>query len=341
MEDDLVGVALPKRWIPFPTSISAEARAALERAVGQNGVPHNAAYAMPHEEDREAWLTLKISADKQYARSVEALAGTLRSSTKTVDFEGATIHVATPDGEFPAERAYIDFHGGGLVFGGGDACRIGAQLQADQHRVTCYGVDYRTPPDFPYPVGLDDSFAAYRYVLSRHAPQNIIVGGRSAGGNLAAALMLKARDERLPLSGGLILLSPQIDLSESGDSFQINQLVDVALPSSLMSNNQLYAAGQSLTDPYLSPLFGNLERFPPTFLQSGTRDLFLSNTVRMHRALRSAGVEAELHVFEAMPHGGFGGRTPEDRELTTEVLRFATSCWISASSQSPNCAVLD
>jgi acetyl esterase/lipase len=69
-------------------------------------------------------------------------------------------------------------------------------------------------------------------------------------------------------------------------------------------------------------LFGDLRGLPPTFLQTGTRDLFLSNTVRMHRALRLAGIDAELHVWEAMPHGGFGFTAPEDREIRDEVLAF-------------------
>jgi len=89
----------------------------------------------------------------------------------------------------------------------------------------------------------------------------------------------------------------------------------------LLEVNRLYANGHDLADPYLSPLFGDLTGFPPTFLHTGTRDLFLSNTVRMHRRLRAAGVDAELHVFEAMPHGGFRG-APEDEELRCEIRRF-------------------
>ena len=89
-----------------------------------------------------------------------------------------------------------------------------------------------------------------------------------------------------------------------------------------MNVNLLYANGHDLTEPYLSPLFGDLAGFPPTYLWTGTRDLFLSNTVRMHRKLRAAGVEAELHVGEAMPHGGFGGTTPEDQELAGELAGF-------------------
>jgi epsilon-lactone hydrolase len=112
-----------------------------------------------------------------------------------------------------------------------------------------------------------------------------------------------------------------VDLTESGDSFQTVLGIDPVLRP-LMHVNRLYANGHDLAHPYLSPLFGDVTGFPPTFLQTGTRDLFLSNTVRMHRKLRAAGVEAELHVFEAMPHGGFGGSAPEDKELTAEVRHF-------------------
>jgi acetyl esterase/lipase len=85
----------------------------------------------------------------------------------------------------------------------------------------------------------------------------------------------------------------------------------------------LYAGSHDLRDPYLSPIFADFSKgFPPTLLSSGTRDLFLSNTVLLHRALRRAGIEAELHVFEAMSHGGFFGKAPEDRELLGEHVRF-------------------
>jgi acetyl esterase/lipase len=90
-----------------------------------------------------------------------------------------------------------------------------------------------------------------------------------------------------------------------------------------MPANLLYADGHDLADPYLSPLFGDFtEGYPPTILSTGTRDLFLSNTVRMHRALRNAGIPAELHVIEAAPHGGFFGSSPEDAEIGREVRRF-------------------
>jgi epsilon-lactone hydrolase len=122
----------------------------------------------------------------------------------------------------------------------------------------------------------------------------------------------------------VILLTPEVDLTESGDTFRTNELIDVVLKGPLPECNGAYAAGHDLTDPYLSPLFADFTTgFPPTLIQSGTRDLFLSNSVMLHRKLRAAGLDAELHVWEAMPHSGFGfGETPEGAEVYEELGRF-------------------
>lgn len=126
------------------------------------------------------------------------------------------------------------------------------------------------------------------------------------------------------MPAGLVLVTPEVDLTESGDTFRTLDGIDTL--QSAMSINLLYANGADLADPYLSPLFGDFHGFPPTFLSAGTRDLFLSNTVRMHRRLLAAGASAELHVFEAMPHGGFGGGTPEDADLAESVVTFLERC---------------
>jgi len=159
-------------------------------------------------------------------------------------------------------------------------------------------------------------------------PRDVIVGGSSAGGNLAAALILRARDEGLPLPAAAVLLTPEVDLTESGDSFHTNLGLDSVLTARLMPTNLLYADGHDLAHPYLSPLFGDFTKgFPPTFLQAGTRDLFLSNAVRMHVALREAGVPADLYVLEGAPHGGFFGTAPEDDQLDRVVRRFVDEHW--------------
>lgn len=239
------------------------------------------------------------------------------------DIAGVRTFVIRADGvrDDPATPIYLDIHGGALIMGGGEVCRAMGSAGALSTGMIHWAVDYRMPPLHPYPAALDDCLSVYRALLEQRAPRDIFVGGGSAGGNLAAALVVRAKDEGLPMPAGLVLLTPELDLTESGDSFTTNLGIDNVL-GRLMQTNLLYAAGHDLRHPHLSPLFADVTGFPPTFLQCGTRDLFLSNTVRMHRKLRNAGVEAELHVWEAMPHGGFGGATPEDLEVRLELRRF-------------------
>ena len=131
------------------------------------------------------------------------------------------------------------------------------------------------------------------------------------------------------MPAAVVLNTPEIDLTESGDSFRANDGVDGTLRS-LMEVNLLYADGHDLRHPYLSPLFGDFTKgFPPTILSTGTRDLFLSNTVLMHRALRNADIAAELHVCEAGGHGGFPG-APEGQGIQRDVRRFIAAALVAA-----------
>jgi monoterpene epsilon-lactone hydrolase len=257
--------------------------------------------------------------------SLMARAALSEGAVTTRTIGGVTCHVAKPAASKDGP-VYLFMHGGAFAFGAGPYAKMQAALQADRLGVTTVSVDYRTPPDHPFPAAPEDCFAVYRGLIEQHRPERIVIGGSSAGGNLAAATALMIRDRGLPAPAGLVLLTPEIDLTEAGDSFRTNALLDTSLKGPMPNANAVYAAGHDLTDPYLSPLFGDLAGLPPTLIQSGTRDLFLSNSVLMHRKFRKAGVEAELHVWEAMPHAGFGpfgaGDSPENAEIDDEVRRF-------------------
>lgn len=313
-------VQLPARALPMPSSVSPQARAAMVAAAAREQVPY------PELDDIDGWRERVAATDAYMVSLYRPRCAALDLDRSRYAVEGRTIYVSRPR-EAPGDRVLLHTHGGALIAGGGEVAALMGDLNAMRSGLETHTVDYRMPPDDPYPAGLDDCIAAYRALLDRFPAERIVVGGESAGGNLGAALVLRARDEGLPLPAGLLLISPELDLTESGDSFEANRGVDVMMPEGLMPANRLYAGGHDLAHPYLSPLFGDFTKgFPPTFLQAGTRDLFLSNTVRMHRALRRAGVAAELHIFEAMPHGGFGG-APEDEELNAQVAAFAQSCW--------------
>lgn len=218
---------------------------------------------------------------------VEQFSGALAGIEDVVQHIGDRVSDVRPPriGDGLSDCVLLYVHGGARLFGAGESGLAMARMSAAKLEIRSWAVDYRMPPDHPFPVPLDDCVAAYRRLLNERSPGQIALAGLSAGGNLAAAMLLRAKQEGLPMPGALVLLSSEVDLTESGDTLQTLLGVDTVLTQSLGDINRLYAGGSDLRDPLLSPLFGDLEDFPPTLLQSGTRDLFLSNTVRMHRAL--------------------------------------------------------
>ncbi|MET0522122.1 MAG: alpha/beta hydrolase [Jiangellaceae bacterium] len=275
----------------------------------------------PALDDLAGWLTLVEQMDRSIAQRFTDDGLPVTGERREV--AGVDTYVLRADGvpDTDTTPIYLDMHGGALIFGAGDLTRVWGSMSAVTNQMITWSIDYRMPPLHPYPAALEDCLAVYRAVLELRDPADIFVGGASAGGNLAASLLVRARDEGLSMPAALVLPTPMVDLTESGDTFQTLEGLDGGLRSQMVVN-LLYADGHDLTHPYLSPLFADLSGFPPTFLQSGTRDLFLSNTVRMHRKLLAAGIDTELHIFEAMPHRGFGGSTPEDIELDAAIRTF-------------------
>jgi epsilon-lactone hydrolase len=313
--DEQGSLHLPPRVIPIPSSISTQARQALAAP------PIAAGESWPATQDKATWHAFVAERNDRisqlYAR-LPPFAGEIRANR----VGSATVFELSPAETNRPDRTILYLHGGAYVTGGGDLAAKAAESLAIASHTIVHSVDYRMPPDHVFPAALDDVIAAYREMLNRYAAARIVVMGASAGAGLAAAAILKLRDIGLPLPGGAILLSPEADLTESGDTFETNQYIDVILQRRLTAANSLYAAGHDLRDPYLSPVFGDFRSgYPPTLLISGTRDLFLSNTVRLHRELRRARIRADLHVFEAMPHGGFFG-APEDAESVGIQLEF-------------------
>lgn len=313
----LTPVSITARDIPAPATISPAARQALSDSAALPSLPRLDPGDLP------AWRSAIADSNARWAGMAADLLAGCTAVTETREIAGVTCYISTPAGAASA-ATYLYFHGGAFVFGAGAFAGALGALAAQKLGVTTVSVDYRMPPDHPFPAAPEDGVAVYRALIAEQDPARIVIGGSSAGGNIAAATTLMIRDQGLPLPAATILLTPEVDLTEAGDTFQTNIALDVVLKKGLPECNALYAAGHDLTDPYLSPLFADFTKgFPPTLVQSGTRDLFLSNSVMIHRKLREAGIEAELHVWEAMPHGGFGfGNAPENAEVDREVARF-------------------
>lgn len=312
------------RNFPPPSTISKAAKDYLRKGAMQLPPPR-----VPAIKDVAGWHAYVAAGNAPLP--VEMILKIPGVDVETRQMGGATVYVATPKGLSEADRrkAHFSIHGGGWVLFGGRAAMALAKITAMQYGGVTYAVDYRMPPEHPFPAGLDDCFAAYRALLTEYGAKDILVSGGSAGGNLAAALMLKIRDAGLDKPGALVLQTPVTDLTNAGDSWQVLYGLDPVLrdPDGVGST-ELYLNGNDPRQPYLSPLFGDLATaFPPTHLITGTRDRLLSDTVRMHAALRAAGIEADLFVSEAMPHAGFGQQTPEDQAVLNDTRKWLKGRW--------------
>lgn len=228
------------------------------------------------------------------------------------------------------KRLLVHLHGGGYVAGAGEIGTLEGIMMAGHARTPVITIDYRMPPDSPYPAAVDDVLAVWKALLRSNDPGKMAMFGTSAGGGLLLSVVQRAKRERLPLPAAIAPGTPWSDLSRTGDSYYINAGIDpMQYEGALKVMAKLYAGKIDLQDPRVSPVYGDFKGFPPAILTSGTRDLFLSNTVRVNQKLREAGVETRLQVFEGQTHGAYfvlgflaNEETAETRTAFTEIARF-------------------
>jgi monoterpene epsilon-lactone hydrolase len=314
--------SLPAHVIPVPT---VEVSPQIQALIAGPYPPHM--NADPKSADE--WKELINRRAALAAAAVPAMKEKLGVTVEAKTIAGVKSFIVTPKTIPPANRnrLLVHVHGGGYVFGPGEAALPEAILLAGFGGFKVISVDYHMPPDFPYPAAMDDAMAVWKAAVKMAKPRNMAIFGTSTGGAMTLAMVLRAKAEKLPLPGAIAPGTPWADIDKIGDSYASNEWVDNVLVSWdgwLGRAAKLYAAGHDLKDPYISPIYGDFHGFPPAILTTGTRDLFLSNTVRTHRKLRRAGVVAELNVYEGMSHAqyGFDMNAPETKEAFTDIARF-------------------
>ena len=312
---------VPAKALPVPGTVSPQ----MQRLIAQPLTPTwNVIPKTPEE-----WKAQVNAGAAAAMLGLPALREALRVKVEPMTLDGVKVHMVTP-ADIPPEnrnRLLVHVHGGCFVSFPGESGTGEAIFMAGFGRFKVISVDYRMPPDHPYPAALDDAMTVYKAATKMAAPKNLAIFGSSAGGNLTLAMALRAKQDNLPLPGAIAPGTPMSDLTLAGDSFRTNAMVDNVLVAPGASCDQraaLYTNGRDLKDPMLSPIYGDVRGFPPTILTTGTRDLLLSNTVLMHRKLRNAGVEAVLQVFEGQSHAHYyrDVNAPETKEAFDEIARF-------------------
>ena len=312
----------PAHATPTPT---LEVSPQMQALIGAPYPPHfNADPKTPAE-----WKELINARAALVIKGLPALKEKMGVNVSATQMGGVNVFVVTPKKPVArnSKRVLMHIHGGGYVFGPGEAALPEAILLASFGGYQVVSVDYRMPPDHPYPAAMDDAMAVWKALLKKHRPEHMAVFGTSTGGAMTLALIHRAKAEKVALPAAIAPGTPWSDIAKIGDTYETNEWIDnvlVTWDGWLGRAALLYAAGKDLKDPQLSPIYGDFDKFPPTILTSGTRDLFLSNTVRTHRKLRRAGIRADLHVYEGQSHAqyGFNADAPETKEAFTEIARF-------------------
>ena len=195
-------------------------------------------------------------------------------------------------------------HGGGYSTGSSIYARTLTTKLAASTSMDVLSFDYRLAPEHPYPAATEDAMKAWDYLmLLGYGARDVIVAGDSAGGNMALSLVLKLKSQNRLLPRGLVLMSPWTDLTSSGKTHITRAEVDPVLNEEyLKSMIENYAPEQPLDDPLISPLFGEFEGFPPTYIQVGDNEVLLSDATMLHKKMIQANVSVKLDVFKGMWH---------------------------------------
>jgi monoterpene epsilon-lactone hydrolase len=196
------------------------------------------------------------------------------------------------------------FHGGVYVMSdaflaAGLASQVGRRTHAK-----VISVDYRLAPEHPYPAAVDDALAAYEALLHDGiAPSDIAFAGESAGGGLAIATLVNARDHGLPLPAAAFAMSPYVDLTLAGTTMETKREADPLLSRELLQARiPDYTAGQDAALPLISPVFADLSGLPPLIIQAGSHEVLLDDAVRLAQQAATADVEVTLQITPGVPH---------------------------------------
>jgi monoterpene epsilon-lactone hydrolase len=196
------------------------------------------------------------------------------------------------------------FHGGVYVMGDAFlsadlASQVGRRTQAK-----VISVDYRLAPEHPYPAAVDDALAAYEALLQNGVdPSDIAFAGESAGGGLAIATLVNARDHGLPLPAAAFVMSPYADLSLAGTTMETRHEVDPLLSrEALQARVTDYTSGQDAALGLISPVFADLSGLPPLIIQAGTHEVLLDDALRLAQRAAAADVEVTLDITPGVPH---------------------------------------
>jgi monoterpene epsilon-lactone hydrolase len=238
--------------------------------------------------------------------------------------DGLSAEWIQPD-QAAKDKVIFYVHGGGFVSGSCNDHRAMVAKLVKGSGVSALLFDYRLAPEHPFPAALEDSLAAYRWLLAQGvAPDQIVIVGESAGGGLGLAMLLALRDQGTPPPAAAVVMSPMTDLKLTGESHQTKAKVCLSPPGMSLVCSKYYAGENDPGLPWISPLYGDLHGLPPLLIYVGEYETLLDDSTRFAAKAEAAGVEVTLRVGEGMFHGYplMAPLFPEATQALDEICMF-------------------
>ncbi|MFM0638269.1 alpha/beta hydrolase fold domain-containing protein [Paraburkholderia metrosideri] len=320
----------------LPSTVSAQWKDAFGRMV-EEVMKTGGLQPQPHTDNPDEWDAANVLSN----RLAEALAAPVltRLGTQRVERELGGVPVVEYIPKKPQRNGarIIYTHGGGYTGGSALANAVAAAVMADLLEEPVLSIDYTLAPRGHYDTVTDEVVAVFDALANGGMPTDrTVLFGDSAGGGLAVASILKLRDQGKPMPAATALWSPFVDLRCEGDTIRTLRHADFFDPEKLAFNMNMYAGPDHLTHPYASPIYGDFSKgFPPALVQAGTREILLSDSVRLYQALDVAGCTVKLDIYEGMPHvhqsWPTGTETPEAMLACRKTAQFLRH-WLQRST---------
>lgn len=248
---------------------------------------------------------------------------------KGIEVEPVTANGLTAEWILPsgAAKAQVIFfiHGGGYVSGSCSDHRIHVSKFVKASGLAALSYEYRLAPEHRYPAALDDSISAYQWLLAQGvSPANVVFAGDSAGGGLCLATLLALRDKKIPLPAAAAVLSPWTDLQCTGRSYQTNAKTCLSPQGTWTAFSNHYVGDQDATQPWISPLYGDLHDLPPLYISVGDQEILFDDSVGFAEKAKQAGVEVTLNIGQGLFHcyPVCTGLFPEATRVMDEICAF-------------------
>ena len=311
-------------WANVPETISPEWGAFFSAKGQGRDTP------MPDPDDLEGWKAVQAANDQAKEAKADEKAALFGVTYEEREIAGIPVVEVTPSKLASTDKIAVYTHGGAYVLNSARAVIEAAMFFSAETSLRVIAVDYTLAPHSRWQETTDEVISVFKALAEQgFTAENIVLYGDSAGGGLAAAVTLKMRDLGMQMPAALVLWSPWADISETGDTYVTLRDAEpyytyqhVLGPSALA-----YADAEDHKNPYVSPVYGDFRQgFPPTLIQGGTKELFLSNVVRLYQALDQAGQTVKLDIYEGMPHV-FVPSLPETAESQAAIGKVRK--WVS------------